>query len=151
MCPSARFFLCARCRSQVLVCRRCDRGQIYCGALCSEAARRQRQYEANRRYSKTRTARHKNAQRQHRFRQRQRALNTQLEKKVTDQGSAPLPRVDTIVRERITQPTQRMDALKATSTHCAVCGIRCSALVRHDFLLPHQRRRHWRRPKPHVP
>jgi hypothetical protein len=27
---AGRFFLCARCRAQVLVCRRCDRGQTYC-------------------------------------------------------------------------------------------------------------------------
>ena len=31
----ARLFLCARCRRQVLICSRCDRGQQYCGARCS--------------------------------------------------------------------------------------------------------------------
>ena len=151
MCPSARFFLCARCRTQALVCRRCDRGQIYCGALCSDDARRERQREANRRYSKTRIARHKNAQRQRQFRQRQRALNTGFKKKVTDQGSAHLPRADTLVRKPLSQPSRRLDAQKATRLYCVVCTARCSALVRHDFLLPHQRRRDWRRAKPGIP
>lgn len=151
MCPSARFFLCARCRIQVLVCRRCDRGQMYCGALCSGDSRRQRQREANRRYSKTRAARHNNALRQQRYRQRQRALNSPIDKKVTDQGSAHLQRADTLVREHSTRPINRLDAQKAMSSHCAACGVRCSALVRHDYLLPHQRRRHWRRAKYRIP
>ena len=37
----ARLFLCARCRCQVLICSRCDRGQQYCGARCSGLARRE--------------------------------------------------------------------------------------------------------------
>jgi predicted AAA+ superfamily ATPase len=38
---TARLFLCARCRAQVLLCSRCDRGQVYCGPECSQSARRQ--------------------------------------------------------------------------------------------------------------
>ena len=34
-------FSCARCRRQVLICSRCDRGQHYCGARCSGLARRE--------------------------------------------------------------------------------------------------------------
>jgi len=151
MCPSARFFLCARCRSQVLVCRRCDRGQIYCSAVCSGDTRRQRQREANRRYSKTRVARHKNAQRQHRYRQRQRALGTGFKKKVTDQGSAHWQRSDTLVHEQITQAIQCIDAQKTMGARCMLCDIRCSSFVRHDFLLPHQRRRQPRRAKHGIP
>jgi len=151
MCPSARFFLCARCRSQVLVCRRCDRGQIYCGAACSGESRRQRQREANRRYAKTRRALHKNAQRQQRFRQRQRALNAPSEKKVTDQGSAHVQRADTLVREHVPHPITPLEAQKTMNAHCEVCGIRCSALVRHDYLLPHQRWRYQRQLKNNSP
>ena len=36
-----RMFLCARCRRQALVCRRCDRGQIYCAGTCAQEARRE--------------------------------------------------------------------------------------------------------------
>jgi hypothetical protein len=34
-----RRFLCARCRSPVLICSHCDRGQRYCSAACSLQAR----------------------------------------------------------------------------------------------------------------
>jgi hypothetical protein len=38
---SARLFTCARCRAQVLICRRCDRGNIYLwsGVLTASPAR----------------------------------------------------------------------------------------------------------------
>ena len=151
MCPSARFFLCARCRRQVLVCRSCDRGQLYCGAACSNDSRRERQRKANRRYSKTRAARVKNAQRQHRYREHHRALSTQFPNKVTDQGSTPLSGGDTLVHEHATQPIKRMGAQKTIGSQCQVCGIHCSTLVRHDFLLPHQRRRNQHRPQASIP
>ena len=35
----ARLFLCARCRTQVLLCSHCDRGQRYCTPACSRQAR----------------------------------------------------------------------------------------------------------------
>ena len=37
-----RMFNCAQpeCRRQVLVCRRCDRGQRYCGRDCAELERK---------------------------------------------------------------------------------------------------------------
>ena len=43
---SARLFLCACCRIQVLVCRQCDRGQRYCADGCAATTRRalQRDY-----------------------------------------------------------------------------------------------------------
>ena len=50
--PAPRFFLCARCFSQVALCRQCDRGQRYCGQACSAAARRERQKEAGQRYQR---------------------------------------------------------------------------------------------------
>jgi len=42
----ARFFLCVRCRVQVLICSCCDRGQIYCADGCAQIARRERQRAA---------------------------------------------------------------------------------------------------------
>ncbi len=151
MDPTARFFLCARCLTQVLVCQRCDRGQIYCGAHCAHQTRQQRQREANRRYAKTRNARHKNALRQQRYRQRQRAHSSPNEKKVTDQGSTPVARGDNFVHEPISQPKKRLDAQKPMSSLCVVCGSRCSALVRHDFLSSHRHSRHRCQPKHGIP
>jgi hypothetical protein len=40
-----RMFLCVRCRCQVLVCRRFDRGQLYCAGTYAQKARRDRQRE----------------------------------------------------------------------------------------------------------
>jgi len=81
---SCRFFLCGRCRSQVLVCRRCDRGQIYCVGTCAQEARRDKQREARRRYQATPRGRAMHAARNRRYRARGRC--------VTDQGLANKPK-----------------------------------------------------------
>jgi hypothetical protein len=41
-----RLFLCGRCRQQVRICSRCDRGQVYCGGGCALEVRRSKQREA---------------------------------------------------------------------------------------------------------
>ncbi len=63
MTRSARLFLCARCRDQVLLCSHCDRGQLYCGRACSFAARRERRRETAKRYQDSRGGRLKHAAR----------------------------------------------------------------------------------------
>ena len=50
MARSARLFLCARCRDQVLLCSHCDRGQLYCSRACSFARRHERRRETAQRY-----------------------------------------------------------------------------------------------------
>lgn len=67
---TARFFLCGRCRAQVLLCRHCDRGQRYCGSACAHAARRDSLRAAGRRYQSTRPGRFAHADRSRRYRQR---------------------------------------------------------------------------------
>jgi hypothetical protein len=78
---SCRLFLCGRCRRQVLVCRRCDRGQVYCGPDCALEKRRSSQREARRRYQATDRGRQMHADRSRKYRARGR--------RVTDQGPAP--------------------------------------------------------------
>ena len=68
--PSARLFQCARCYAQVILCRACDRGQVYCGNGCASAARWASLGRAGARYRGTRRGRHNNAERQRRFRAR---------------------------------------------------------------------------------
>ena len=95
-CPSsseadtttARFFLCAGCRAQVFVCRRCDRGQIYCAGACAQEARQRSQQEAGRRYQATSPGRMKRAARNRLYRARM--------KIVTHQSSPPQPRNDVV-------------------------------------------------------
>jgi hypothetical protein len=70
MCSSARIFICARCRRQVVICSHCDRGNRYCGPSCAHSARRHPQREAAQRYQRTRRGRFAHAARQRRYRQR---------------------------------------------------------------------------------
>jgi hypothetical protein len=71
---SARLFLCARCRDQVLLCSHCDRGQQYCSRACSSVSRRERRREAAKRYQSSRRGQLKHAARAARWRQRHRSL-----------------------------------------------------------------------------
>ena len=140
MSISARFFLCLRCRQQVVLCRRCDRGQLYCGSACSKANRSQRQREARRRYANTRAGRHNNAERQRRFRQRQGDRCTPIPKIVTVQGSVAAMLPATLAR--------RHDELNAIASGCChYCGQICSSLLRRHFLQPDQRDRNQRKAK----
>jgi hypothetical protein len=90
----ARRFLCARCRVPVLVCSRCDRGQIYCPTGCAAMVRRQAQRDAGRRYQRSRPGRFKHAARTRRWRERRALLavpaarsQTATTQSVTHQGS----------------------------------------------------------------
>jgi hypothetical protein len=75
---SSRLFLCNHCRRQVVICRRCDRGQVYCGPDCSLGVRRRNQRDARRRYQATDQGRRMHAERSRKYRARGR--------RVTDQG-----------------------------------------------------------------
>jgi len=64
----ARLFLCARCRTQVVLCSHCDRGQRYCTAACSRQARDAAQRDAAQRYQRSRRGRLAHAARTRRWR-----------------------------------------------------------------------------------
>ncbi len=90
---SARLFLCARCRDQVLLCSHCDRGQQYCGRTCSGICRRERRRETARRYQSSARGQLKHAARTARWRERQRrslraVVADGAANKVTHQGCA---------------------------------------------------------------
>jgi hypothetical protein len=74
MARSARLFLCARCREQVLLCSHCDRGQLYCGRACSFARRHERRRETAQRYQSSQAGRLKHAARSACWRKRRRSL-----------------------------------------------------------------------------
>ena len=77
---TSRLYHCARCHSQVVICRRCDRGQRYCSVTCSKRARRDSVRRASRRYQKSDLGARNHARRQQRYRVRR--------ARVTHQGSA---------------------------------------------------------------
>ena len=89
MQSTGRLFVRVCCRTQVLICSHCDRGQIYCAAHCAQAARSHSIREAGKRYQTSRRGRFTHAERSRRYRARQ--------KNVTHQGSLALARDDLLV------------------------------------------------------
>ena len=131
-----RLFLCARCRTQVLICSCCDRGQIYCADDCAQEARREAQRAAGRRYQASFRGRVNHATRSERWRGRQ--------KNVTHQGSLPPPDDLVLVEAAVAAGHRPVTAMPATVERfrgpgapvscCHWCGRRCPPLVRIDFL-----------------
>lgn len=124
----ARFFLCARCRVQVLICSCCDRGQIYCAGDCAHEARRHAQRAAGRRYQTSRRGRFAHASRARRYRHRQ--------KNVTHQGSPPPPPDDLLSPDlaAASKPPSNGDFPGRPPGRCHWCGRGCPQFVRQDFL-----------------
>jgi len=131
---SCRMFLCARCRSQVFVCRRCDRGHIYCIGPCAQEARRDNQREARRRYQATPRGRIMHAARSRRYRARGRC--------VTDHGLANEqkvgPLLESEVDEALGEPSSRRKS--PPPWFCHRCRRSASAFVRLSSLRPTRQR-----------
>lgn len=72
----ARLYLCARCRVQVVLCSRCDRGNRYCGTLCRRQSRQEARSQTAQRYQRSWRGRIAHAQRSRRWRQRRAARET---------------------------------------------------------------------------
>ena len=126
-----RAILCARCRTRVLICRRCDRGQIYCSRECSAARRRESQRASEHRYRKSEIGRRNNAARQRRYRERRER------ECVTHQGPLdPAPAAQPASRHAAStdEPTPSQlatDASPSPPTYsCAFCGRACSDFAR---------------------
>ena len=125
---SCRIFLCICCRRQVLVCRRCDRGQIYCTGTCAQEARREKQRNARQRYQATPRGRAMHAERNRRYRARVR--------RVTDHG--PVIEQETGLLRRL----EGSEALRKPSperispfhSHCHHCGRSASSSLRQSAL-----------------
>jgi hypothetical protein len=103
----SRMFLCLRCRRQLLICRRCDRGQVYCGQDCALEVRRSRQREARRRYQASERGRQMHAERSRRYRASGRPVH-----RVTDQGQNLVPK-----------PAQRPEPAPATAVKAQPAAI----------------------------
>ena len=126
---AGRLFQCARCCCQVVVCRHCDRGQIYCGSGCAGQARHQTLRKAGKRYQKTRRGQEKHAARMGHMRARR--------KIVTHHGSPPPPAGDLLAAGAMA--TSHDDASPAepprrATTHCHWCGRPCLLAFRSGFL-----------------
>jgi hypothetical protein len=120
---STRIFNCASCYLQVLVCRACDRGQLYCKP-CSKITRQQAIREAKKRYQQTRKGRLKHADRQKRY-----MLKKQLQQKMTYTGSPQQAPHDSLLL--VVEQTAEESSAKRV---CHFCGSVCGPWLRHDFL-----------------
>jgi hypothetical protein len=120
---SARLYNCVRCHIQVIICSPCDRNNIYCGSTCSRAGRQKSCSMASQRYQKTHRGRFKNAERQRRYRGRQK-------NKVTHHSSPVLPLRAVLPR----QLNERI--LETLNGHypCHFCGKPCSPYFRRGYL-----------------
>lgn len=129
---TARLYNCARCHSQVTVCRHCDRGNLYCGPVCSRQFRAKNHRVANQIYQKTFPGRQKHALRQKHYRQR-------LREKVTDQGSLLSPPSDLL-------PAVENEAKEAIETKledspcCSFCKKPVWDWLRQGFIRHYQTR-----------
>jgi hypothetical protein len=120
----SRFFLCGRCRAQVLVCSYCDRGQIYCAGKCAQQARTASMRAAGARYQASRIGRFNHAARSRRYRARLR--------NVTHQGSPPT-QSDALLAVNSTaavKPSVCASPILPAVSRCYFCGRAQSAFVR---------------------
>jgi hypothetical protein len=128
---SGRLFLCSRCHRQVVICRRCDRGQMYCGQDCALEVRRHNQREARRRYQATDRGRRMHADRSREYRARIRC--------VTDQGPTPGRQPQkACAAAKAAQPPAMIAAGRVTA--CYRCGNPVSDRVRLSPISPPRRR-----------
>lgn len=123
-----RLFNCARCHRQVMICRYCDRGNIYCGLRCSIAARTESLRAAGKRYQCSLKGRMNHALRQRRYRLRS--------NKVTHQGSTDSPSDGLLLLEsRLERATDGSESgIHTHAMQCDFCHRWFGAFIRVDFL-----------------
>lgn len=131
---SARLFVCARCRAQVVLCRRCDRGQRYCGTDCSQQARQASLREAACRYQASYRGRVAHAQRARRYRARRKI------EIVTHQGS-PMAVPDAVVAPSPPAAPTLITAIPVCR-RCQRCGAPVSQWLRSGFVRRRRGHRH---------
>jgi hypothetical protein len=145
---------CAWCNRIFHVCRRCDRGQIYCQRRCRRLGRQRSQSRARRRHQATPEGRRDHADRQRRYRERKK-------KNVTEQGSNAVDASGTITPAGSPPPKEGASESGAedrdannpkpnspgprppapgSGVRCCVCG-RSSVYVRFGWLQHHSRRK----------
>lgn len=134
--PDSRRVVCSSCRAVFFVCSWCDRGNRYCGVVCSTASRRQSVRCAGRRYQRSPEGRRRHRHRQNRYRLRQ-----AVARNVTHQGTR-----EEVVSERVSgcdteTPSSSVCAASAPPPPsiprrhvCVICGSPCRPFVRVDFL-----------------
>lgn len=112
-----------------MLCRNCDRGNIYCSKECSKEQRKRSLQRAGRLYQNSFAGRIAHAQRQKEYRAR-------AEEKVTHQGSNDVPECDSLVNddlETATPTTVRDGSWLRMEIRCHLCGEVCGSYARFEF------------------
>jgi hypothetical protein len=127
--PSHRSFSCAGCHAFVLICRRCDRGNIYCSPQCAQRMRKASLKRANQRYQCSEKGRLQHCVRQQRYLDRK-------ERKMTDQGSEPTPTKTNAFKRRVKSILQKenVNVRNPPSTCCSICGNPLGPFARRHYL-----------------
>ncbi len=140
-----RFVICAgpSCGQHFFLCSHCDRGHRYCGAACSETARRRSLREAGTRYQATTDGRHAHARRQARYRERQKVTHHPDEAEPVP-VTVPLAPTNAVIETADSSGASEKTHAKDERTYrCAWCE-RESRFLRHETLAKYRPR--WRRP-----
>lgn len=120
---SARIFNCTRCRRQIIICSCCDRGNIYCGAVCSSVSRKESTQAAGKRYQKTYNGKLNHAKRQkHYIEQKRKKMTHQGSKELHTNGLLPF-----VINEDL-------EIIHNDKLLCHFCGCSCKKLLRTSFL-----------------
>lgn len=127
-----RLFNCAACRALVVICSHCDRGNRYCSG-CAPKVRSERYRESSQRYQSTRRGKLMHAERQRRYRERQKLI------KVTQQGSRDLYRRALLAKAHksvfSTDATTRNSREFLSTKHkCRFCGNSSTRFLRNVHL-----------------
>lgn len=124
---SARLYSCCRCHAQVIICRRCDRGQRYCTKGCSVKARRDSLKRAAKKYQSSRAGHFNNALRQQRYRARKK-------QKVTHQCSIGISTHGVLKATVNRQQAITLPPKHSSILICLHCKSVCGPFLRHDFI-----------------
>jgi hypothetical protein len=126
-----RLYHCQRCGMQACICAECDCGNVYCPGECAELARRESVRRAGARYQRTFRGAHKHAERQRRYRERQKF-------EVTHHGFPHVTTRCSVSRHPVTasessdvdfeEPARR--PIRLLQTRCAFCGRALPAFAR---------------------
>lgn len=137
MTSTSRLYHCTYCHDRVVICSRCDRGNIYCPE-CSNIAPKESKKRSAKRYQSSRKGRLKNAERQRRFREKKRLtleIKKPSDKKVTHQGSPPESTNVSLPSEQLQRQDNQKTVIRSAKEgiYCLFCGYECSNYLRSRF------------------
>jgi len=145
---TARLFNCTACHLLVSICSSCDRGNIYCSISCALTARKKSTRRANQRYQNTHRGKMMHANRQRRYRERQRQCKKQMIQQKIQHGYRMLPAAKKIVTDHTSKNLPLSMSLPLVATNldipkvvgistdiiCHFCESRCANLLRRGFV-----------------